>query len=111
MTTSPSFPKPSSVRRVPTFKPLTTAETLVAELVAGGFTVQQVAEGMLIARNTVRVHVARASAKIPGTLPALNRIVTWWHGGSLDDLHRWFDPRRRQNGCRCDRCAHSQKDY
>ena len=64
-------------------QPLTPTQELVAELVVAGKTADEIAERMGIKATTARFHIRSIASKIPGSLPAKGRIVTWWRGASL----------------------------
>lgn len=73
--------------RAPLSQPLTPTQQLVAELVVSGKTAEQIAERLGIKPVTARFHVRSIAAKIPGSLPARSRIVTWWRGATMHVLN------------------------
>ena len=50
----------------------------VARLLAAGLTVPEAAEGLGIAVSTAESHVEALSAKLPGRIPPIRKIVRWW---------------------------------
>lgn len=67
--------------RVPTRKPLTTMELIVAADLSRGLKPKRIAQVHGLTLYTTREYIKQAAAKIPGTLPAASRIIVWYRGG------------------------------
>lgn len=60
------------------YKPLTTAEHRVADLVARGWASKHIASRLNIKTSTVQHHIENISAKLPNDdLPARERVQIW----------------------------------
>ena len=75
------------IQRVPTYRPLSSTESVIAALLATGrYNYHSLAEHMACSWKSVKTHVYRAALKIPGDLPAQVRLVVWYRGATLDVL-------------------------
>jgi ATP/maltotriose-dependent transcriptional regulator MalT len=72
--------------RVPTTKPLSPMQTVVASLLGLGLSHEEVREELHVSLRTVRYHLNEAAKRIPGDLPAESRVVAWVRGASIDVL-------------------------
>lgn len=61
--------------------PMTAREQQVAELVARGLYIRQIADALDLERRTVEAYVASAASKLPGDLPPRARLMVWIRGG------------------------------
>lgn len=66
--------------RVPTLKPLTTMELIIAADLSRGVRPKRIAQVHGLTLSTTREYIKQAAAKIPGTLPAASRLVVWYRG-------------------------------
>lgn len=76
----------TEMERVPLAIPPTRAQMVVAVLIAMNRTHAEVASEMHITVSTVRFHLYALAKKIPGDLPAEQRVVAWVRGASEDVL-------------------------
>lgn len=72
--------------RLSLHQPFTVREQTVVELVAAGYTYNQIARHLKISPRSVAGHVKTAAGKIPGSLPAKARIIVWYRGAGEDVL-------------------------
>lgn len=75
------------MERAPTTKPLSPMQTVVGTLAALGLSHEEIRKELhLGSLRTVRYHLNEAAKRIPGDLPAEQRVVAWMRGASLDVL-------------------------
>ena len=74
------------MERVPTTRPLTPIQLVIATLAGVNLSHATIAAELHITVGTVRYHINRAAKKVPGDLPAEQRIVAWVRGATLDVL-------------------------
>lgn len=67
--------------RVPPSRPLTPAERVIADALAGpAVTNREIATTLGISSLTVKNHIERIALKLPGDLPAKMRVTLWARG-------------------------------
>lgn len=74
------------IERVTPLRPLSPMQYAVTMLLGLGFSHDQIAAELRIARGMVRTHMRLARAKIPGDLPREAALVAWVRGAALDVL-------------------------
>lgn len=67
-------------------RPLTPMQLAIAGLAGVNLSHAQIATELHITVGTVRYHINRAAKKLPGDLPAEQRVVAWMRGATLDVL-------------------------
>lgn len=72
--------------RVPLPVPLSAGQLMAVALVADGWSQTEAARMMGIDYATLRTHVHRASAKIPGDLVRNAKLIAWYRGASAEVL-------------------------
>ncbi len=95
------------VARVKLIEPFTPAEAAVVELLgADSMDYRSIGKVLKIAERTVEVHVTNAAKKVPGTVPQKAKLVMWYRGRSIEDLHAWKSYHRAsgRRKCECGRC-------
>lgn len=74
------------MERAPTASPVTDMQFVIAVLLGLGLSHAAIAEQLKITLSTVRDHMRRLAARIPGDLTMETKIVAWVRGASLDVL-------------------------
>jgi DNA-binding CsgD family transcriptional regulator len=82
-TFEPAWP---DIARVPLRRPLTRMESVVVSLLALGYNYKQCARMLAVSYQCVKFHCLAAAAKIPGDLPAQNRVIVWFRGAPREVL-------------------------
>jgi len=70
----------TSPKRSPTAQPLTFQELRTVQFLAEGLSYHNIARAMGLSVETVRGHLKRAGAKVPGDLPVRPRLIQWYQG-------------------------------
>lgn len=74
------------MERAPTLKPLSPMQYVIATLCGIGQSHAEIAETLHITVGTVRDHLNKIKAKLPGDLPREARIMAWARGATTDVL-------------------------
>ncbi len=82
--------------RVRPLAPLTSQQMTAISIIAGGWSMKEAARMMGVAYGTLRTHLDRATAKIPGNLYGRARLVAWWRGADAEVLGVGFEKPSRQ---------------
>lgn len=72
--------------RVPTISRLTAVDLKYAVLASYCGTLDGVAYGMGVTRGQAKQSIQKVAAKIPGTLPAMMKVIAWVRGASPEVL-------------------------
>jgi DNA-binding NarL/FixJ family response regulator len=76
----------AAMPRVPTSPALSPAQEAVALMLGLGYTYPQIAVELGITERTVRFYAAEAAKRIPGDLPAQQKVVAWVRGAAMEVL-------------------------
>lgn len=73
-------------KRIPTDGAVSDRQLTIAELLSDGHSNDEIAMLLGIREITVRYHITRAAARIPGDLPPRVRLVLWFRGAGRQIL-------------------------